>query len=162
LQNVDGALKNARSDILENIASADDMPAKIMKAETFAEGFGEGTEDAKYIGRYVDRIRSWMEPLYDYHTKIVQYRAWNAEFYATIQNDFPDYRSKTHAQAFFEWQNSFVATWPNLLTESDSDKAKADDVKLKALMAALQVLMPEVDPENRAIVIKGPPTISTR
>ena len=90
MQNIDGAYGMARKDILENIALSADMPAKILNAETFAEGFGEGSEDAKYVAQYVDRVRITMMRLYSFFDKIVQYRAWNRNFYETIQNLFPE------------------------------------------------------------------------
>jgi hypothetical protein len=66
LKNIDGAYGMARKDILENIAAGDDMPAKILIDETFAEGFGEGTEDAKNIAQFINRVRIGMNPLYEF------------------------------------------------------------------------------------------------
>ena len=155
MQNIDGAFGMARKDILENIAVSADMPAKLLNAETFAEGFGEGTEDAKNVARYIDRTRIEMQPLYDYFDPIVMRRAWNPDFYKSIQADFPDeYGSRTYEDAFYAWKNSFATTWPSLLTEPDSEKARTDEVRLKALIAAIQVLVPELDPENKATVIQ--------
>lgn len=51
------------------------MPAIILNSETFARGFGEGTEDARSVAVYIDNIREWLEPLYDYFIRICQYRA---------------------------------------------------------------------------------------
>jgi len=65
------------------------MPAKILLQETFAEGFGEGTEDAKYVARFIDGIREEMAPLYNFFDMIVQRRAWTPDFYKLIQEDFP-------------------------------------------------------------------------
>jgi hypothetical protein len=90
LKNIDGAYGMARKDILENIAAGDDMPAKILIDETFAEGFGEGTEDAKNIAQFINRVRIGMNPLYEFFDKIVQYRAWNEDFYGVIQGNFPE------------------------------------------------------------------------
>lgn len=154
LQNIDGAVKMARSNILENIAVAADMPAKILNAETFAEGFGEGTEDAKNVARYIDRVRTWMQPLYDFLDRIVMYAAWDEEFYAEIQAEFPDYQGKSYSEAFFEWKKSFTATWPDLLAPDAEQRAKEDDVKLKALIATGEVLLPICDPDNRARVVE--------
>lgn len=155
MQNLDGAYGLARKNILENLAASDDMPAKLLNQETFAEGFGEGTEDAKYVAQYIDRFREKMEPLYVWFDKIVQYRAWNPEFYKLIQADFPErYSGVSYNQAFFEWRNSFKAEWPSLLTEPDSEKVKTEDVKLKALIATVQVLAPMLDPENRATLVQ--------
>jgi hypothetical protein len=60
MQNIDGAYGMARRNILENIALSADMPAKILNAETFAEGFGEGTEDAKQSFQiFPERSMTW-------------------------------------------------------------------------------------------------------
>lgn len=154
LQNLDGAFLAARRDILENIATGAGMPAKLLTQETFAAGFGEGTEDAKSIAEWVDGFRVDMKVQYDFFDKIVQYRAWNPEFYKTIQHDFPDsYAGKTYEQAFYEWTNSFASEWPSLLKEPDSELVKVDDVKLRAVIAAVEILLPAIDPENKARVV---------
>lgn len=156
LTNIDQSLRMARKDILDNIATAADMPAIILNQETFAEGFGEGSEDAKWVAQFIDRLRVWMEPLYSYFDQIVMHRAWNEEFYKTIQADFPErYRKVSYKTAFYEWKNSFAAEWPNLLREPDSELIKVADVQLKAIIAALEVLLPEMDPENRARMIEA-------
>lgn len=155
MQNLDGAFGMARRDILENIAASDDMPAKLLNSETFAEGFGEGTEDAKNVARYVDRFRIKMQPLYAYFDKIVMHRAWNPEFYEAIQREYPgQYGGVSYNEAFYRWRNSFSAQWPSLLTEPPSERVKVDDVRLKAVIALAQILMPALDPENRAAVIQ--------
>jgi hypothetical protein len=153
-QNLDGPLEIVRKQILENIASASGMPAKILTEETFAEGFGEGTEDAKAIARYVDGVRDGLKPLFDYYDRIVMHRAWNPEFYKTIQRDYNEYASKTYEQAFYEWKNSFEAKWPSLLKEPDSELVKVDEVKLRAVVSWVQTLLPIVDPENKARLIE--------
>ena len=153
MQNIDGAYGMARKNILENIAVSADMPAKLLNSETFAEGFGEGTEDAKHVAGYIDGIRRKMEPLYAFMDRIVMYRAWNPEFYETIQSEFPAYKSVSYDQAFYKWRNSFAAVWPSLLTEPDSEKVKTDDVKLKAIIAVVEVFGPMLDPENKATLL---------
>jgi len=154
LQNLDGAYGQARKNILENIAAANDMPAKLLNSETFAEGFGEGTEDAKNVARYIDRVRVEMRPLYDFFDQIVMHRAWNEEFYKTIQADFPDYKKIPYSRAFYDWVNSFAAIWPNLLTEPDSEKIKVDETKLKAIISAVEVFAPMLDPDNKARMVQ--------
>ena len=156
LQNLEAPYSLARRNIIENIATAADMPAKILLQETFAEGFGEGTEDAKYVARYIDRVRVWLQPLYTYFDPIIQRRAWNPEFYETIKKDFPEYRNVPYNTAFYRWQNSFTAAWPSLLTEPPSEKIKVDDVKLRAALYLLEVLMPIVrgDTESTLILIR--------
>ena len=150
LQNIDGAFGMARKDIIENIATGSGTPAKIILAESFAEGFGEGTEDAKYIAQFIDRLRIWMEPVYAFFDKIVQYRAWNPEFYKTIQADFAAYRNVPYQQAFYEWVNSFSATWPKLNEEPASEAIKVEDTALKAVIAAAEIFLPIADPVNKA------------
>lgn len=154
LKNLEAPYTLARTNVIENIASASGTPAKIILAETFAEGFGEGTEDAKHIAQYISRMREWMEPAYAFFTKIVQYRAWNAEFYKTLQNDFPDLKGVGYTKAFYDWCNSFAAEWPSLLEEPESEKVKVADVQLKAVIAMLEVLMPSVDPTNKSLLIQ--------
>ena len=155
LQNLDAPHALVRKNILENIAAAADMPAKLLLQETFAEGFGEGTEDAKYVAGYVDGIRAWMKPLYDFFDEIVQHRAWNEEFYNTIKEQFPEeYGSKPYKQAFYEWKNAFTADWPSLLREPDSEKIKVEEAKFKAIVALIEVFFPNLDPENKALMIQ--------
>jgi len=155
LQNIDGASSAARRNILENIASAVPMPAKLLLQETFAEGFGEGTEDAKYIAQFIDRIRIEMQPLYDYFDPIVMYRAWTKDWYETIQKDFPEeFSGVDFTTAFYRFKNAFTAVWPNLLEEPESEKVKIDEVRLRALISIVQVLIPNLDQANRATVIQ--------
>ena len=156
LQNLEGPLGMARTHILENIAAAaDDMPAILLNQETFAQGFGEGSEDAKMVGRYIDRIRTKMDPLYRFFDKLVQYRAWNPEFYKTVQKAFPErYAKIPYEVAFYDWCNSFTAEWPSFLEEPPSEQVKVDDVKLRAIIAMLQILMPEIDVDNKARIIE--------
>jgi len=154
MQNLEGPYELARKNIIENEAAACGTPAKIVLAETYAEGFGEGTEDAKAVAQFIESIRSWLDPLYTFMDQIVQYRAWNEDFYATVQSRYPDeYVGVSYAAAFNEWRNSFTATWPNLLDEPDSEKAKAEDVVLKAIIAVVEVLLPALPPSEKAKVI---------
>lgn len=154
MQNLEGPYKLARGNILKNIATAADMPAILLENETLTEGFGEGTEDAKTVARYIDDLREQMDPLYAFFDKIVQYRAWNKEFYQTIQNDFPEeYGDIEYEQAFYAWVNSFEAQWPSLLTEPDSEKAKTDKVRLEGLIEAFSAMVEHLDPVNKAKAI---------
>ena len=149
-QNLDGPYKLARENMLKNIAVAANMPASLIHQETLAEGFGEGTEDAKQIAHYIDRIRIEMGPLYRFMDHLVQSIAWNPDFYRSLQRVFPEYQSKSYEAAFSEWSNAFTAEWPNLLTEPDSEKVKTDDVIMKAAIAAVEVMQGSMDPVNRA------------
>lgn len=151
LKNLEGPLQIARKDSLENIATATPMPAKLLNNETFAEGFGEGSEDAKHVAEYVDGIRAWMRPLYVFMDAIVQRRAWNERFFEAMQRKFPEqYGKMEYEEAFYRWVNCFQASWPSLLREPESELVKVDETKFKTIIAVGQIFLPEVDPENRA------------
>lgn len=154
LLNADGALTTARKNILENIAAAVPQPAKLLNSESYAEGFGEGSEDAKDLIRYIKHERETVQPLYQFFDNIVMRLAWTEEFYATIQTTIPEYKGKTYEQAFYEWKNAFEATWPSLMEEPESELVKVDKIKFEALTAAMEVLMPQLDPENKAKLIQ--------
>ena len=155
MQNVNGAGEFARTNILKNIATSSDMPAVLLENETMVKGFGEGSEDAKNIARYVERFRVEMKPTYDFFDAVVQHRAWNENFYKQIQKDYPDqYGRLKYAQALTKWQNGFVAAWPSLLIEPESERVKVDDVKLRAILATVEAFLPAMDPENKTRVFE--------
>ncbi|HBZ4088916.1 anti-CBASS protein Acb1 family protein [Klebsiella pneumoniae] len=155
LSNLEKPLDSARNHILENIAAAADMPAIILNSETFAQGFGEGTEDARAVAVYIDNIREWLDPLYDYFIRICQYRAWSIEFFQSLRADFPDLKN-TYSLYFASWINNFEYRWPPSLKEPDSEKVKVDETRFKAIVSMLEVLFPQVntDDENRALLIE--------
>jgi hypothetical protein len=155
MQNVNNAMEVSRKNILDNIATAADMPAVILNQETFAEGFGEGVEDAKSVARYIGAVRDDLDPIYTWFNEIVMRRAWSQEFYKTIQRDDPDqYGDVPYNQAFYEWKNAFSAIWPSLIEEPESEKVKADDVKLKSVIATVQVVEPMLpDQHNKAVLL---------
>ncbi len=150
LQYVADASKNARDNILKNIAAGDGMPAQILNDETYVEGFGEGTEDAKKVARYVDRIRLQMGQLYKFFDNVIQYRAWNPDWYKALQNDIPSWKSVSYEEAFVRFRNSFKAVWPSFIVEPPSEAVKIEDVKLRAVIAIVEVIGPALDPVNRA------------
>lgn len=155
LHNSEVALVQARKNIINNIAAACPMPAKMLDSESFAEGFGEGTEDAKDILRFINGVRTEMKPLYDFFDNIVQYRAWNPEFYKAVQAEYPDeYSSKPYKEAFYEWKKSFSAKWPSLAEEPESDLVKIDEARMKGTAELLTVILPNLDPENKAKMIE--------
>ena len=79
----------ARENILKNCAIAGDMPAVLLNEETYVEGFGEGTEDARRVAMFVKRMREEMDPQYRWFDEIAMHRAWCPEFYATVQKRYP-------------------------------------------------------------------------
>lgn len=155
LSNLEKPLDSSRNHILENIAAAADMPAIILNSETFAQGFGEGTEDARSVAVYIDNIREWLEPLYDYFIRICQYRAWSFEFFNSLRADFPELKN-TYSLYFSSWINNFEYRWPSSLKEPESEKVKVDEIRFKAIVSMLEVLLPQVntDDENRALLIE--------
>jgi hypothetical protein len=154
LLNADGALTTARKNILEDIAVATPMPAKLLNSESYAEGFGEGTEDAKDVVRYIEGLRSDMQPIYEFFDRIVMRLAWTEEFYATIQATVPEYEGVDYKTAFYDWADAFEAEWPSLLVEPESELVKVEKVKMEALTAAMEVVSPQVDPANKARLIQ--------
>lgn len=154
LSNLAQSFGPSRTNILKNIATAAKMPAVMLENETLTEGFGEGTEDAKIIAKFVGAIRAWMKPVYDFLDPVAQRRAWNADFIALMKNKFGErYGEMTDDAIFFEWTNAFAAPWPNLLEEPDSEKIKVSDVKYKAALAAVEILAPMLDADNKAALI---------
>lgn len=150
LKNLRDAAEFSRNNCIKNIATAAKMPASMIYQETLTEGFGEGSEDAKIIARYIARMRIEMNPAYKFMDQIVMRRAWSPEFYKTLQRKYADFQSIPYETAFYEWKNAFTATWPNLLVEPDSERIKSDDVITKAAISAVEVLGPMLDPENKA------------
>lgn len=155
MQNLEGPHVLARRNILENIANAVDMPVKLLTQESFAEGFGEGSEDAKAVARYMDRLRETMDPVYRFIDRIVMHRAWTPDFYKMLKRKYPEkYADTTYKEAFYEWTNSYMAVWPSYLREPDSEQVKVDDTKMKAAISIYQILEFSFDPENKARLIQ--------
>ena len=151
LKNLREAAEFARNNILKNIATAANMPASMINNETLAEGFGEGSEDAKQIARYIDRVRIEMQPLYQLFDKVTMHRAWNPDFYASIKRKYPDaYGKMSYEDAFYSWEQSFKATWPNLLVEPDSKLVERDAKIIESARAIFEVMAPKMDQPNVA------------
>jgi hypothetical protein len=154
-QNLQGPYELARKNCKENVASAVPMPAKLLNDETFAEGFGEGTEDAKEIARFVDDTREDLDPIYSWMETLCFHRAINPDLYKLVQKAYPEeYGSRPFEEVFYEWRNSFEAKWPNYLSEPPSELVKVDDVKLRALMALLEILLGQLSPTNKAKLVE--------
>lgn len=155
LNNTDTAMTTARDNIIANIASATDTPALLLKDEAFTNAFAEGTEDSKAIAQYVTGIRNDMRSLFEFFDNIVMYRAWNKQFFAAVQNKYPDiYANMTYEEAFYQWKDAFKPSWENLIEETPSEKVKTDKVKLEGMTEMLRTLLPVINPENRALAIQ--------
>jgi len=154
LQNIDGAGTFARNNILKNIATAADMPAKLLENETMVSGFGEGKEDAENIEKYIENIRKWMKPAYNFFDEIVMRRAWNEDFFLNLKKQYPEtYNDIDFKTFFFKCKNSFSAVWPSLLSDPESDE-KMEKSKSEAITSVVQILLPIADPENKVSIIQ--------
>ena len=152
-QNLDGPYKISRENVLKNIASGASMPASIIMQETMTEGFGEGTEDFKKETQYLDFIRKDMNPAYTFMDRIVMRKAWTPEFFESLKGDYPELKSLPFETWLFERMQAYTAKWPNLMVEPDSEKSKAEDVQMKSAIALAEVMLPELDPKNKAALI---------
>jgi Protein of unknown function (DUF1073) len=151
--NLEAPYKLVRENILKNIASATGMPASIIAQETLTEGFGEGTEDFKKEVQFLNWIRKDMQPAYAFMDRIVMHKAWTPEFFETLKADYPELRKMEFDTWFFQAQQAFTAGWPNLNEEPDSEKSKMEDVQMKSAIALAEVMLPELDPLNKAKVL---------
>lgn len=155
LQNVDDAINAVRRNIIEDIAAGAGMPAKLLLEDTFAVGFGEGTEDSKAIAQYLMTVRDWLKPIYDFLDRCTMHRAWNEDFFAVMKDKYPEaYGSLDYATAFAEWQNAFLAQWPNLLEETDAEKAETEKVTLEAVVSVFEALAPEIPASEKARLVE--------
>lgn len=148
MQNLDKAFNAARTNVIKNIATACGMPASIIGQETLTEGFGEGTEDAKKEVAYLEYLREDMQPAYDFLDRIVMRKAWTLDFYESLRKEYRGL--KPYETWLHDCIHSFTATWPNLLTEPDSEKSKAEKVKMEAVIAVAEAVATMCDPVNKA------------
>lgn len=149
-QNLEGPAAMVRNHALKNIAMAAGQPSKLLEMEEMIGGMAEGTEDAKQIAHYIDGVRAEMMPLYRFMNRLVMRKAWNPEFYKTIQASHSEYRKMPYETAFYQWENAFKADWPNLLEEPDSEKMRAEEIRFKSAVAVYEVITPNLDPVNKA------------
>jgi hypothetical protein len=149
LQNTDKAMTVARDNIISDIAAATDVPAILLKDESFAKGLASGDQDMLAVVQYVDGLREELQPAHEFFDRIVMHRAWNPEFYAALQAEIPDL-SASYDDWFFQVRDLFEAEWPSLLQEPASEITKRNADKLKAMSDLFKVMAPGLDPENGA------------
>lgn len=150
LTNVNDAMTTARKNVIENIATAADMPSIILNSETFAQGFADGTEDAKVVSRYVDGIRDELADCYQFLDPLVMHLAWSKEFYETLQQECQEWKKVPYQTWFAGMRDSFAYEWPQLLEEPESELSKLDKVRSEAILSAYDSLSGQLDPENKA------------
>lgn len=155
LEHVHTAGEYSRNNVLKNVATGSGMPAVLLNEETLTEGFGEGTEDAKQVAKYIDRVRLELKPAYRFLDAITMRRAWNEDFYREmIQPNFPrQYGKVTYEAAFQQWKDAFVAKWPNLLTEPDSEKSKGMEARIKSAGEIVDRILEVGEPTNTALAL---------
>ena len=150
LTNVNDALTASRKNILEDIAASIDAPARLITQETYSTGLANGDQDAAEMLRFINSVREELESLYDEVTRICQHRAWSSEFFDGLQAKYPELKSMTYEQAFYQWRDATKFTWPDLSEEPQSEKVKRDEIVLRGLTELLRTMLPACDPENRA------------
>ena len=151
MQNLEGPARFARDNALKNCATGADMPAIMLNQDTLAEGFGEGTEDAKTVANFIHGERVEMGVLYDFFDRIAMRRAWTPEFYTATIAAYPDYKAYSYEEFFYNAERGFSAMWPNLLTQPDEEKLKGEKARFESLKMIVEMMTSlQLDPINRA------------
>ncbi len=155
LKNVDTAGTYARNNIIRNIAAASGMPAMLLLDERIADGFGEGSEDAKEISIYIDSIRQELSGIFGFMDKIVMRRAWNPDWYKhSIQSRYSEYAGIDYETAFYMWQDAFEASWPALYQPPESEQMEAEEKKVMVTMRVYETLAKDMDPANKTSLME--------
>src|SRR6185437_10090376 len=109
----------------------------------------------KNIARYVETIRQWLNPLYRFFDGVCQRRAWDENFFKTIQAKYPEaYGDRSYGDVYSEWRNDFAAEWPSFLIEPESEQVRVDDVRLQAVVAVVQTAIDAVDPGSQLELLR--------
>ncbi|WP_336284208.1 anti-CBASS protein Acb1 family protein [Citrobacter arsenatis] len=150
LQNIDKALDTSRSHIIENIAAGSDVPAILIKDEAFANGWGDGSEDSKSVSQYIDGVREGIDPVMAFFESIVQYIAWNEDFYNALKADFPDIVTDDYQTSFLLWRKEFKASWIELVEEPPAKQQECDNKAVEGATKVYMALVDRLDPPNKA------------
>ncbi len=154
LEHTDKGGTYSRNNIIRNIAAASGMPAILLLDERIADGFGEGKEDAKEIGIYIDGIRQSLQGAFNFMDNIVQRRAWNPEWYKTyVQSTYPEYKSVSYDAALYQWTDAFEASWPSLYQPTEAEQLESECKKVDEAIKVYEALSQDVDPENKAALM---------
>ncbi|HQT62171.1 anti-CBASS protein Acb1 family protein [Acidiphilium sp.] len=149
MTNLEAPFRLARENIIKDLATAADMPARVLDQETLSGNtLADGTEDAKNIARWVERFRTTINPLYSFMDDIVQRIAWSPAFFKDLQAE-GFYKGVSYTAAFQQWRNAFTATWPNLLIEPESERLAGEEMRFKSAVALYEVMAPQLDDENK-------------
>lgn len=155
LTNIDGAAGYARSNSIDMCAASASMPAILLRENTFAQGFGEGTEDSKAVADYIEGVQKWLHPVHEYLDNIAMRRAWSPELFKTLQEKYPEtYRGYSYPSALAEWMGDLRDENNPLLREPESERVNVDKTRHEAVLATVAALAPSLDPDNRTNLIE--------
>ncbi|MFZ4220811.1 hypothetical protein ACEV6Q_23535, partial [Enterobacter ludwigii] len=152
LQNIDKTLDTVRNNIISDIATGCDVPAALLKDEAFAVGWSDGAEDSKAVSQYIDGIRQGIDPVISFFERIVQYIAWDEDFYNALKAEFPDIITEDYQTTFYRWRREFTASWVELVAPPQNEEQEAESKVVQQAVAVFVSLVKEVDPKNRAKV----------
>lgn len=150
LQNIDGAMKTARENIIASIAMSCDIPARLIQDEAFALGFSDGTEDSKAVAQYIEGVRNGMNDVFGFFEKFVQSVAWSEDFFEALKAEFPGDIDGEYTENFWRWRSSFTAKWEELTQESPQARQEAESKLVDNTAKLFTALMPVLDGDNRA------------
>lgn len=145
--------QDQRKNILENIALSLDMPPSFLTGDSLSQGFGEGSEDAKLIAGYIDRVRLDMDPIYKYMDNIVMHTAWSPEYYQSLQNRVPEYRSISYEQWFTQCKRSFQAIWPEALQPEKKERTDHQKNIYTSVLEVYNTIGGECTGNNKAALL---------
>lgn len=154
LTNTAEAMTTARDNIISNVAAATDVPAILLKDESFAKGLASGDQDMLAVVQYIDAIREELEPAHAFFDRLTMHRAWNPEFFAALQNDLPELQGMSYNKWLSDMRALFTTEWPTLIQEPKSEVVKRNAEKLKAMVEVLKTLLPSLDPVNKANAVE--------
>ncbi len=149
LTNTDKAMTTARDNIISNVGSGSDVPAILLKDESFAKGLASGEQDMFAVVQYINGERTRLEPAHKFFDRLVQYRAWTPDLFESLKREFPEeLQGRDYRAWFYEMRDLFTAEWPSLIQEPESEKTERNAKKLKAMGDLFKTLAPGLDPEN--------------
>ena len=142
-----------RLNILETIALSLDMPAQFLTSDALSQGFGEGTEDAKLIISYIDRVRLDMKNLYDFMDMVVMHNAWTPEYFESIRLSLKD-PLMTYEEFFNSCKRSFRASWPDALEPSKKERIEQQRISYESVLQVWNSLSRTTEGENKGNLMK--------
>ena len=129
------------------------MPAQFLTSDALSQGFGEGTEDAKLIISYIDRVRLDMKNLYDFMDMVVMHNAWTPEYFESIRLSLKD-PLMTYEEFFSSCKRSFRATWPDALEPSKKERIEQQRISYESVLQVWNSLSRTTEGENKGNLMK--------